>query len=295
MTLSNSVCRRWVRNAGLTAFFVTAAALAFAQEDAEQNAVRDTLSRPLFSEHQEAVAAAADRGGEVLEFEWQLRGFLGAIASLFVPSRGDAVLTFVPDSGDSMEVQMLVTSPDNEDAYFLYGAAMGEQDGYTSTIWSSYEYRDRRRDREQDINEPNVIDFASAMYLVRKHPPDMPQRMTLWNHGRTYAAEVKPLGVQRREVNEERKELFGFAVVGVRARGESYFDDNFYMYFDDNGTLTQIVARRGLMRVRMDLVRARSPDLSIPGPGPVVDGSQTDAARRAAGGPQSVTWREDSE
>ena len=288
MTLSNSVCRRSVRNVGLTAFFVAAATLAFADDDAGGNAVRDTLSRPLLSEHREAAAAAAERGGEVLEFEWHLKGFLGAIASLFVPSRGDAVLTFVPDSDDVMEVQMLVTSPDNEDAYFLYGAAMGEQDGYTSTIWSSYEFRDRRRDREQDISEPDVIDFASAMYLVRTYPPDMPQRMTIWNQGRTYAAEVQPLGVREREVNEERKELLGFAVVGVRADGESSFKDSFYMYFDDNGTLTQIVTRRGLMRVRMDLVRAQSPDLSVSYPGPIVGGSQRNGTTRAAFDLESV-------
>jgi len=286
MTISNSVARRSGYKVGLTAVLVTAGALSSVDAHADGEPVRDTLSRPLVSEHQKAAAAAAERGGEVLEFEWQLRGFLGAIASLFVPSRGDAVLTFVPDSGDVMEVQMLVTSPDREGAYFLYGAAMGERDGHTSAIWSSYEFNDRRRDREQDISEPDVIDFASAMYLVRKYPPDTPKPITIWNHGRTYAAEVRPLGVQQREVNRERKQLLGFAVVGAGAHGESAFKDRFYMYFDDNGTLTQIVTRRGLIRVRMDLVRARSPDLSVSAPGRVIDGSTAGARDR------SVRWLE---
>jgi len=255
-------CRHSVHNHALTAFLAVASALALADVHANDDAVRDTLSRPIFSEHQEAAAAAAARGGEVLEFEWHLRGFLGAIAGLFVPRRGDAVLTFVPDSDDEMEVQMLVTSPYKEGAYFLYGAAMGEQDGHASTIWSSYEYNDRHRNREQDIDEPDVIDFASVMYLVRRYPPDAPKRMTIWNQGRTYAAEVQPLGVQQRMVNGQRRALMGFAVVGARTPDEPFFKDRFSMYFDDNGTLTQIVTRRGLMWVRMDLVKARSPELS---------------------------------
>ena len=262
MSICRSVYRRSVRGVVLASFFAIAAALAFTEVHADESPVRDTLSRPVFSEHEQAAAAAAERGGEVLEFEWHLRGFLGAIAGLFVPRRGDAVLTFVPDSNEQMEVQMLVTSQLNERAYFLYGAAMGAQDGATSTIWSSYEYNDRRRNREQDIDDPDVIDFASAMYLVRTYPPDTPKRMTIWNQGRTYAAEVRPLGIEQRVVNGERKRLSGFAVVGTRSEGESPFKDRFYMYFDDNGTLTQIVTRRGLMWVRMDLVRARFAELS---------------------------------
>ena len=126
--------------------------------------VRKELSRPLVTDPIRAAAAAARMKGEVYHMEWKLGGFLGALAGLFVPNAGDALLTIVPAEGKRREVQVLITAPKRDGEYFVYGAAIDEETDSTKAIWSSYHFRDGGREREQEIEQENVIDFASAIY-----------------------------------------------------------------------------------------------------------------------------------
>ena len=246
---------------------VALAAAALAGEPLER------LTRPVETDPTRAADAAAVRGGEVLHLRWKFAGFLGALVGLFVPNEGDALLTFVPDASDRTEIQLLVTAPKRDGEYFLYGASIDETTGDTARVWNSYAFRDDRKEREQAIEEPEVIDYASAIYRLRWAPPSAVARMTIWNHGRTYPVEVQPLEVETRKIRGKKTEVRGYVIRGVEVEGKPSFDDKFFVYFarDEHSTPVEIDGKRGPMRVRIQLVDAsgrpaRPPEVDRAGP-----------------------------
>jgi len=217
-----------------------------------------TLSRPVETDPARAASAAEQRGGEVLRLRWKLAGFLGAIVGLFVPNEGDALLTFVPEQEDHTEIQILVTAPRRNGEYFLYGAAIDSSTGTTEKVWDSYVFRDSHKDREQEIREPEIIDYASAVYRLRWNPPSDIVRMTIWNHGDTYPVEIEPLKTETRKIQGKKTEVRGYVIRGVEVDGKRSFDDKFFVYFarDEHSTPVEIAGKRGLIKVRIQLVDA---------------------------------------
>jgi hypothetical protein len=218
--------------------------------------VSESLSREIEIDPQRAAAAAARLDGEVYRMKWRLRGFLGALAGLFVPNSGDALLTFVPREEGRQEIQVLITTPGHEGEYFLYGAEIDETEQATTEIWSSYLFRDSGREREQRIEQENVIDFASAIYHLRRNPPRAPIRMTIWNQGKTYPVEVRPLKPERRKISGTKTEVQGYAVRGVSVEGQPAFKEKFTLYFsrDAASTPLEIAGKRGWVKLRIQLV-----------------------------------------
>jgi len=219
---------------------------------------REDMSRTVETDRVEAARLAASRGGEVLHLRWKLSGFLGFMAGLFVPNHGDALLTFVPTPENRVEIGVLVTTPKREGDYFAYGAEIDENSGATSTVWSSYAYGDSDRDREQQIEMADVIDYASAIYHLRWNPPKTTTRMTIWDMGKTYPVEVHPLKPRKRNIGGEKVLARGYEIRGVKVKGKPSFDDKFYLYFADDARSTpvEIVGKRSMIRVRMQLVAA---------------------------------------
>jgi len=219
---------------------------------------REDLSRPIETDQLEAARVAASRGGEVLHLRWKLSGFLGLVAGLFVPNSGDALLTFVPASENRVEIGVLVTTPKRDGEYFVYGAEIDEESGATSNVWSSYAYSDSARNREQQIDVTNVIDYASAIYHLRWNPPLTTTQMTIWDMGKTYPVQVKPLKLQKRNVAGKKVVVRGYEIRGVKVKGQPSFADKFYLYFanDDRSTPVEIVGKRSLVRVRFQFVAA---------------------------------------
>lgn len=222
---------------------------------------REDLSRPIETDQVKAAQDAASRGGEVLHLRWKLSGFLGFLAGLFVPSHGDALLTFVPASEDRVEIGVLVTAPKRAGDYFVYGAEIDEGSGATSTVWSSYAYGDSNRDREQQLDASDVIDYASAIYHLRWNPPKTTTRMTIWDMGKTYPVEVEPLKPRKRKIGGKKIMARGYEIRGVKIEGEPTFDDKFYLYFADDARSTpvEIVGKRSMVRVRFQLTSTEGP------------------------------------
>lgn len=231
------------------------AIVAFAVWSTAAGEVRETLSREIETEPAKAARIAEASGGEVVTLKWKLAGVLGTLAGLFIPSSGDGLLTFVPAADDRIEIQLLLTAPKRDGEYFLYGATIDEATRSTAEVWSSYVYRDSHKDREQTVEAGNVIDFASAIYHLRWHAPTEPTRMTIWAGGKTYPVEIEPLGVDRRKVQGEKIDVRGYLVHGVKQDGREAFDDRFWLYFaaDASSTPVEIVGKRSLVRVRMQM------------------------------------------
>jgi len=221
---------------------------------------RDRVSRPFEIEHDKAAEVAAQQGSEILHMRWKFGGVLGAIAGLFVPNSGDALLTYTPQQDERMQIQLLITAPKREGEYFLYGAEIDDSTGSTTAVWSSYTFRGRRTDEEQDVDEPDVIDFASAIHHMRSDPPRGLTRMTIWSGGKTYPVEVEPLKPQKRKIAGRKIDVRGYAIRGVKIEGEPSFDDKFTLYFarDNGSTPVEILGKRGMIRVRFELIDAES-------------------------------------
>ena len=223
--------------------------------------VRRTLTREIEITQEEAIADALESGGEVYPFRWKLGGFLGILAGLFVPDDGDAVLTFVPvDNGERVEIELLITAPNREGEYFLYGAEVDRQSGSTLAVWESQFFRGEGKSKEQDIDEPDVIDFASVLYRVRRSPPEVTTPMTIWNGGKTYPVVLQPLGVEMRKVDRQKIYVRGYSVLGVEVEGKSSFKDKMFLYFlaDEVATPAQIVGKRGMIKVKASLTASES-------------------------------------
>ena len=222
-----------------------------------------TLSRSIEPDPRRAAAKARAGGGEVFHMRWNLGGFLGTLAGLFVPSHGDALLTFVPDGGERTRIGVLISAPRREGEYFLYGADIAT-DGSTRSAWDSYVFRGERKEREQTFEQDDVIDIASAIQHLRRHPPRRTTRMRIWNGGKFYPVEIEPLGRTTRSYQGNEVAVRGYSVRGVRVEGEGMFKDKLFLYFalDDAATPLEIVGRRSLVRVRLRLVDAELPEIA---------------------------------
>lgn len=223
----------------------------------EAEDVREVLTRQIPMTLPEARDRTAQRGGEALDYQWSLGGFLGTIAGLFVPSHGNALLSFVPTRPGHVEIQILITAPKRDGEYFLYGAEVDRQSGDTTAVWSSYTFRGRRKDREQEVSEPDIIDFASAIYHLRSDLPRTDLEMTIWNGGSTYPVVVEHLGTSTRTIDGKKQQVRGYVVVGSSEQGKPAFKERYFLYFSDDERVlpAQIVGKRGLIQLKLDLVR----------------------------------------
>jgi hypothetical protein len=224
------------------------------------------LSRPIETDPASAARNARECDGEAFEMRWKLSGFLGALVGLFVPNHGDALLTFVPGDDGKERITLLITTPKREGEYFLYGAEVEPDSGTTAAVWSAYRYKDKAKGRETEIDEPDVIDLASGIYHLRLDPPTETIRATLWNDGDRYLAEVEPLEPERRKISGHKLEVQGFRVRGVKAPGQKYFEDTFTVYFTrgGRGTPVAIIGKRGMLRLRIELIEEQIVRLGLP-------------------------------
>jgi len=216
----------------------------------------DALAGPVEADPEAAAEAAVQSGGEALHMRWKLGGFLGTLASLFVPSTGDALITYVPQPDEQLRIQFLVTAPKREGEYFLYGADIDQGSGATTEVWSSSLFRGEREDKGEQIDSAGVIDFASVIHQLQVDPPRTIRAMTIWNSGKTYPVEVEPLEPETRKISGVRRAVRGYLVRGVVIKGEPAFKDKFFLYFtrEASPALVEIIGKRGLVRVRFQVV-----------------------------------------
>ncbi len=160
---------------------------------------------------------------EEFQYRWHLTHFLGRIAGLFFPSRGEGVLTHRTNDEGHLVSQLEITSEKTEDGEFwLYGAEVDTERSRTIRAWSSYRFRGKEKCRRAEVGQSGVVDIASGILRIRRVPPQTITRMKIWSEGKIYPVEIVPKGPTSLRVGDHKVETLRFLIRGTRDTGSSW-------------------------------------------------------------------------
>jgi hypothetical protein len=210
-----------------------------------------------------ALLVAAPAGAaESFHYRWNLRGFVGALASLFVPGEGEGLLTVERLSGGSERAELRVTSTESgAGEYFLYGSEWEPAARRTLRAWSDLVWRGETKQKRAELAGEDVLDVVAAIQLLRRERPDHALRLEIWSDGRLYPIVVLPRERERRRLAGGAVEARRYSVHGVAVAGRRLWKGELDLWIADDGAATPVeivVARRGA-RVRLQLVEAPAP------------------------------------
>ena len=202
------------------------------------------------------LAPASGGAAESFRYSWKLDGFLGAIASLFVPSHGEGLLTIDPQAGGLVRSELLVTSRQTRsEEFFRYGAEWDPESHRTLRAWSDQLWRGEKKTKQVEIENFGVIDVVSGILAIRHEPPTAPRRLEIWSDGRLYPVLVVPHGTEPRELAGRTIDARRYAVRGLAIPGRKLWKGELELWLADDAQTTPIeilVSRRGA-RVRLVL------------------------------------------
>lgn len=212
-----------------------------------------------------AIVLAAPAGAQELEEElvytWRLDGFLGAVVGLFLPNHGEGLLTLERLGEGRRRGELLVTSraEDTED-FFRYGAEWEVPSGRTLRAWSEQRWRGEEKSKEAEITDEDVIDVATAIFLLRRHPPEATQRLEIWSDGKLYPVRVEPRESEWRIFEGETVRVRHLAVRAEQIPGRRVWKGELDLWLagDPAATPVEILVARKAARVRLQLVGHRS-------------------------------------
>jgi hypothetical protein len=195
---------------------------------------------------------------EELDYGWKLKGFGGAIVGLFFPDSGDASLVTESGPGASFTTVLELTSPHREGEYYRYGSEIGTS-GRPVRVWSSYQFRGKSKLRERAVAEDEVLDFASAIQILRRERPVAVRYLRLWSDGREYPLSVSPRDEEPVDCAGRSWTARRYDIVGRKVEGERFWKGKFQIWLadDEDATPVRIVGEKGLLTVRLELIEAR--------------------------------------
>jgi hypothetical protein len=218
------------------------------------------LLLPTFGAMGAANAHAAEPAkpqNEEFQYRWQLRNFLGTIAGLFLPNRGEGSLTFKTIASGHLQSELTITSDvAKQGEYFRYGSEMDPNTMQPIRAWSSYSWRGETKSKSSAIDQAGVLDIASGIYSIRHNPPTKSRRMEIWSDGTIYPVVVIPVGVETRQMKGGKKiEVRHYSIRGIDVpdRGKWKGRLDLWLARDDTATPVEIVLSRNLADVRLEL------------------------------------------
>jgi hypothetical protein len=206
-----------------------------------------------------AAAPALAAGEERLDYRWQLDGFLGALAGLFVPSEGEGQLTRERLPNGNWKSELLITSSESKGGeYFRYGAEVTPEDLSTVRAWSSSLWRGEERSKEAKVEQSGVIDIVSGIQALRRDPPEAPRPMEIWSDGRLYPVQVLPHGRTTKRIGGREIPVRHLVVSGVEQPGRRFWKGGLELWLADDPAATpvEILVTRSAARVRLSLLAA---------------------------------------
>jgi len=205
------------------------------------------------------AAGPARAAGERFEYRWSLRGFVGAIASVFVPGQGEGLLTVEPLGDGRERCELKVTSDESAaDEYFLYGSEWLPAERRTVRAWSELEWRGEQKKKRAELDDDGVIDVAAAIQLLRRTPPRSSARLEIWSDGRLYPVVVLARETERRRLAGRQVEARRYSIHGISIPDRRFWKGQLDLWIADDPAATPVeivVARKGA-RVKLELIEA---------------------------------------
>lgn len=201
-------------------------------------------------------ASAPAEMEESLQYRWHLGSLLGVLAGLFLPDEGSAELIYEPAEGGRLRTELTITSEHSDSGeYWRYGSVIDPATGGTVSAWSSYRWRGKEKSRQQEVEEASVVGVASAIYLLRRDPPDKPRRMEIWSDGKTYPVVAIPLPDETRRLDGREVTVRHLSIRGVRMAGRRFWKGKLDLWLarDEAATPVEILIERSLASVRLKL------------------------------------------
>ncbi len=198
-----------------------------------------------------------DAWSEELHYEWDLGGFLGTLATLFMPGKGDGVLATRSTAEGTLVTELHVTSPaSREGEFWLYGAEIDPSGPDTRRVWSEYRFRGEEKRKSQELDEGEVVDIASGIYRLRRDPPSDSRKLRIWSSGRIYAVEARLVSVETRPFDGRLAQVRQLRIEGTRAvEGREWKGRlDLFLADDEAATPVEIVIERDFARLRLTLV-----------------------------------------
>ena len=198
---------------------------------------------------------------ELLRYRWSLGGFVGSVARLFIPGRGDGQLWTRRNDAGRLVSELRVTSKRSRvGEYWMHGAEIDPQTRRALRAWTSQFFRGEVKEKHADLESETVIDLASGIHLLRRDPPERRRRMTIWSNGKLYPIDVLPTGTEFRRLFGERVRVRSYAIRGARVEGQRFWKGKLKLFLADDEFSTPVeirILRRGA-KVRLELVSAES-------------------------------------
>jgi hypothetical protein len=219
------------------------------------------VAGPWASAQIQARAQTPTQADEEFQYRWQLRNFLGTLAGLFLPNRGEGSLTFRKDGNGHLRSELTITSDvARQGEYFRYGSEVDTRTLQPIRAWSAYSWRGETKSKSEDVNQDGVLDIASGIYAIRKDPPQKTRRMEIWSDGKVYPVVVIPQGTETRTLKDGKKvAVQKFSIRGIdvpdRRRWKGRLD--LWLARDEAATPVEILISRNLADVHLELKSLR--------------------------------------
>ena len=217
--------------------------------------------------------AAPARATETLHYRWSVDGFAGVIASIFMPTQGEGVLTVEERSPTLARSELEVTSRDSKSGeFFRYGAEWERPGGRTLRAWSEQFWHGEKKEKQAEIGEIGVIDIVSGIDLLRRHRPVSQKRLEIWSDGKRYPVIVLPRGRAIKHIAGHDVKTHHLSVRGLSSPDRRFWKGSLDLWLADDSAATpvEIMVSRSGARVRLTLTdypaKSGSPETEEGGP-----------------------------
>ncbi len=210
--------------------------------------IRPILALLLMLSALPAASQAKTLGHESFFYDCRLRGFLGHLAGVVLPSRGQGVLrTHITDQGHLHTELLVASAKPGRDEIWRYGSEIDLDSGRPLRSWSSYRGRGKDEMREITIDTDNLVGLASWIYQMRRDPPQDDRLMKVWWDGQVYPVRVVARGLQARPFSRSTNKAELFEVVGDNRQPGPRLRGRFRLWISgqDSTPLDLVFARWG--------------------------------------------------
>ena len=212
-----------------------------------------------------AASAPADRPerSEVLVYRWRLEGVQGVLARVLglLPAAGDGRMTACENDQGRLEVEFKATSEKaRESDHWTYQTVVDLAASRTLRVRETYLFRGKKREKSYELEESEVIDVISGLYLLRRSLVGAGRRK-IWTGGKVYPVLVEVGEPTVRTVGERELAVRRLTLRRAREPGERKWKARADVWLtDDEAALpVEMLYQQRLGRLRMVLVDPPGP------------------------------------